>query len=289
MRISILITTMNRNQDLTECLESLCRQTVSPFEIIVVDNGPSQETEDLVHSFKNRLPICYFGEETRGVSFARNRALREARGSVVAYTDDDCVLEEHWVEEISRQFQPDGGGDVVIGMSLNYFTKNPVSQASFFYFKKWFDVSKNFFDTKNIAIRKSVIDERNLTFENPFSKFGCGEDITFGQRLLDDGISFHYNPKMIARHKEPTSLKALLKTRYRRGMMWYFMTQARDPGKIFDVKPGFDHRRSTLSLISDLGRPFSLIQRTQFYTWILMGYLAKNLGYWSSRFQGERR
>lgn len=98
--ISVVICTYNRRDWLDTALESASRQSLPAdrYEVLVVDNNSSDDTRGLVQDWAQRCPnIRYCHEPKVGLSNARNRGWREARGTWVAYTDDDCKLPEVWL------------------------------------------------------------------------------------------------------------------------------------------------------------------------------------------------
>ncbi len=115
--ISIIICTYNRDRFLGSCLESLTSQSCSPsgYEIILVNNRSTDNTHQLCTDFAAGNPgfqIRYFIEENQGLSFARNRGLREAEGDLLAFVDDDAVLCRDYVKNLRDQF---GGSGIVAG------------------------------------------------------------------------------------------------------------------------------------------------------------------------------
>jgi GT2 family glycosyltransferase len=91
---SLIIITLNRAGLLQRTLQGLARQTRPIDEIIVVDNGPTRDTEQVVSTFTAR----YVPEPRRGYGHARNRGLAEASGAFIYFLDDDCVPEPDWAD-----------------------------------------------------------------------------------------------------------------------------------------------------------------------------------------------
>ena len=115
--ISIIICTYNRDRFLGSCLESLTSQSCSPseYEIILVNNRSTDNTHQLCLDFSERNPgfrIRYFIEENQGLSFARNRGIREAEGDLLAFADDDAVLCRDYVKNLRDEF---GGSGIAAG------------------------------------------------------------------------------------------------------------------------------------------------------------------------------
>jgi O-antigen biosynthesis protein len=90
------------------------------FEVIVVDNGPSSSaTADLVQTkYADVAAVRYTVEEVAGVARARNRGLAEARGQIVAYTDDDVLVDRNWLRALVRAFRTNPGVACVSGAIL---------------------------------------------------------------------------------------------------------------------------------------------------------------------------
>jgi glycosyltransferase involved in cell wall biosynthesis len=102
--ITVTICTYNRADLLSGAIESLVKQTLSPacFEILVVDNASTDDTVGIVQTYQEQCPdyvIRYLHEVHLGVGHARNAALREAYGSLIAYMDDDARAAPDWLEK----------------------------------------------------------------------------------------------------------------------------------------------------------------------------------------------
>ena len=102
--ISVVIPTLDRPDLLRRCLESLMVQTMDPlsFEIIVVADGPSKVTEKVVEELRSTVsaPNLRYLELPlhRGPAAARNLGWKSARGAIIAFTDDDCIVQPTWLE-----------------------------------------------------------------------------------------------------------------------------------------------------------------------------------------------
>ena len=113
--ISVAVCTRDRPEDMKKCLASLAALRVKPLEVIIVDNAPATEaTKELV---TNHFPqFRYVREETPGLDHARNRAIVEAKGDIIAYTDDDVMVDPGWVEALGRVFAEDPAIGLVTGL-----------------------------------------------------------------------------------------------------------------------------------------------------------------------------
>ncbi|MBI9044560.1 MAG: glycosyltransferase family 2 protein [Anaerolineaceae bacterium] len=105
IEISVIICTYNRADLLDNIMSTLVNQTLPDdlFEILIIDNNSSDNTREIAHKYMNlKENIHYFLEEGQGVSYARNRGWKEAKGKYIAYTDDDCRIPPDWLNEASR-------------------------------------------------------------------------------------------------------------------------------------------------------------------------------------------
>jgi GT2 family glycosyltransferase len=111
--VTVAVATRDRPEIITRCLAHLSDLDYPDLEILVVDNAPKDaRTQNAVLALAEKDPrIRYLREDRPGVSYARNRALEEARGSVICYTDDDVAVDRGWVDGLLRGFRmaPDVG------------------------------------------------------------------------------------------------------------------------------------------------------------------------------------
>src|SRR6185312_15350640 len=105
---SVIVCTRNRSGAMTLLLESLQRLEVPPGvrgELIVVDNGSSDDTPATLASFETLLPMQIVREPMPGLARARNAGLAAARGQVLLCTDDDCVPDSKWLAAVYEEFR----------------------------------------------------------------------------------------------------------------------------------------------------------------------------------------
>lgn len=110
VEISVVIATRNRSSSLSRLINELSAQVdAPPFEVIVGDNGSSDDTPKVVKNARNRLQIHYVREERPGKSRALNAALRIAQGKLIVFTDDDVVPQPDWLSQLysASQRYPD--------------------------------------------------------------------------------------------------------------------------------------------------------------------------------------
>ncbi len=115
-RVSVVIPTYNYGRFIGEAIESVLAQTLKPKEVIVVDDGSTDETEAVVASFSDR-GVRYIRQNNEGVCSARNRGVAESNGELIAFLDADDTLEAAKIEkQVSRFAEDDEVGIVHCGM-----------------------------------------------------------------------------------------------------------------------------------------------------------------------------
>ena len=114
LKFSVVVCTYNQSERLMRMLKSL-RETVIPdnvsCEFILVDNNLDDDKKRFVFEEVERhcdSKIRYVFEEKRGISHARNRGIKEAKGEIIAFTDDDAIVDKYWIQNIEKAFKEHG-------------------------------------------------------------------------------------------------------------------------------------------------------------------------------------
>ena len=250
--ISVVIPTFNRHTVLLKCLEALNSQTISPddFEVIVCDDGSTDDTYKALQQFEARYPLRYFRQENVGQAVARNKAILESSADLILILNDDAILEPdalriHLEEHSTRSNEK----IAVLGhfrLHPEYNNLNgPFAHAldnSDLIFEYKFMVSNNghkhnYFYTCNISIRKEYLLGVGL-FDEAFGTAGA-EDIEIGYRLCRGGLSIIYRPDCIAWHAHTLGVDGLAKM---------FMTRGKGGVLLFFRHPTLPHHYRGLTL-----------------------------------------
>ncbi|HEY0755329.1 MAG TPA: glycosyltransferase family 2 protein [Ktedonobacteraceae bacterium] len=104
--VSVIIPTHNRPDRIQSCLRTLLALDYPDYEIIVVDNAPAgpETAEYIQQTYANQPRVRYVREDRVGGSWARNCGITAARGKILAFADDDIVVDSHWLAEIVKAF-----------------------------------------------------------------------------------------------------------------------------------------------------------------------------------------
>jgi len=225
--ITVIIITHNRSFFLKRSLMSLSLQTKKADEVIVVDNNSSDDTKKIVLGFKNKLPIKYVFEKNKSFGNARNTGVKNAKGDIILFIDDDCLAEKYWLEtlykETLKNYDIAGGSRTVLGENIfswtDYFiTAGPLLNPKLKR-KERFNLS-----TSNVAIKKSVFNK--IGFFN--KQLPLAEDRDFFLRAKNKGLKLIFSPKAkvkdIGFSKNLTTLITRMK-RYGFGIMASYLKQ----------------------------------------------------------------
>ena len=104
LEITVGVITRNRAGDLANLLDSLTRQRRAPDEVLVVDNGSTDNTQAVLEGFRDRLPIQARFLAEASIPKARNLVIKEAAHDIVSFIDDDCISEPEWLAAVERGF-----------------------------------------------------------------------------------------------------------------------------------------------------------------------------------------
>src|SRR6266852_7424384 len=113
MKITVIICTFNRCRSLSKALDSVAAQVLPEsieWKVIVVDNNSSDQTRELAEDYSRRYPgrFRYLFEPQQGKSHALNTGIREARGEILAFMDDDVIVDTKWLQNLTAVFQKEG-------------------------------------------------------------------------------------------------------------------------------------------------------------------------------------
>ena len=210
--ISVVVCTFNRKDMIVNCIQSLLRQGYEKKEIIVVDDASTDGTYEILKAYNSIRVIRHDTE--KGSSHSKNEGVKEASGKIIAFTDDDCIVSENWLEEISHAIR----GCDMVGGPVRPLLNGPVPP--------WWDDglfwvigvspklsiriqhqnSPNYPFGSNMAIRKDIL-EKMQGFNEKLSRFNGGllgtEDVELCDKMSKLGHTIKLNSRMVVYHSVP--------------------------------------------------------------------------------------
>ncbi|GCF14477.1 hypothetical protein Harman_24120 [Haloarcula mannanilytica] len=211
--VSVIVPVYNDPDGIRKCLTALTDQTYpeSRFEVLVVDNGSTDDTRSVVSDFPVTLLV---EDEIQGSYAARNKGIRHTNGDIFAFVDADCTPEPAWIEAGIQKMTVQNA-DLVSGRVRFQFSADPTPAERF-------DAMVNmrndkheidgFAKTANVFVRRSVVEDIG---EFP-AQLRSGGDVYWTQSATDRGHSLMYAPDAIVDHPS-RQLGPLLSKMYRVG------------------------------------------------------------------------
>jgi cellulose synthase/poly-beta-1,6-N-acetylglucosamine synthase-like glycosyltransferase len=201
--VSVIVPVRDGEPTIADCLDAILATDfpAERREILVVDNGSSDGTADLIQS----RPVRYLREPRRGVSNARNHGIAESTGEILAFVDADCLVEPQWLTELVRPFEDPEIGSVA-GELQHVPPTTAAERQSARLLGNWqrfaFTSNPAYPITANAAYRRDVI-ERIGTFDPHMTR---AQDVELGLRFQErSGRRLAYAEKATARHRNRTT------------------------------------------------------------------------------------
>ncbi len=228
MRYSIIVPVFNRPDEVDELLESLSSQTLTDFEVVIVEDGSQIPCKDVCDKYANILDLHYYFKENSGPGQSRNYGVERAQGEYVIILDSDAVTPPGFMQaiddELKRQPTDAWGGPDAAHESFSDIQK-AISYAMTSFFttggirggKKQLD--KKFYPRSfNLGVRREVYQQLGGFTTERFSKMSLyGEDIDFSLRIYKNGYSCRLFPEAWLWHKRRTDFRKFWRQVYNSG------------------------------------------------------------------------
>lgn len=260
--ISVIVCTRDRAEKLAACLPSLLALQYPLYEVIVVDNAPrTTATADLIASHYSDEPkVRYIREDKPGLSNGRNTGVSIAQGTIIAITDDDVVVDPHWLSEVVAGFQLGPNVACVTGPIYAFELETPaqilIEQFGAFdrgFTARLFDLNENRSDSHlfpysagifgsgaNISFRADIL--RALGTFDPALGAGSlamsGEEFAVFVQLLRRGYQIAYVPGAFMYHHHHREYNVLKQQIYGYGVgLTAYLTKCilDDPSVLLDI------------------------------------------------------
>jgi glycosyltransferase involved in cell wall biosynthesis len=212
--ISVIVPAFNAEKTIRKCVESLLAQDYPNKEIMFVNDGSTDATGAILQEYKS---IKVFQTSGLGPSAARNLALDQVQGDLVAFTDADCIADKKWLSQLFREINNDDiagvGGtqksppdDSRLGKEIHHLLSE-IGFISDYMHQKNCVMSTRHNPSCNVLYKRDV-----LTRMGGFkTDLWPGEDTDLDRRLELAGYKFLFNPDAVVYHYRPNSLRNLMK------------------------------------------------------------------------------
>lgn len=206
--ISVVVPVFNGESSVAATIEHLLNQSLPALEIILVNDGSTDDTAGILKSFGGRIKVVT--KENGGPASARNAGVLAASGSLIAFTDSDCLPEVDWLKELVKGFDsPLIGG---VGGTVSGITSGVISEYIDLYCGlcpgRGSDGQILRLVTANAAFRRDALLTSGM-FDERFRRPG-GEDTELSVRLRNLGHQLLFVEKALVRHRHKATLREYL-------------------------------------------------------------------------------
>ena len=272
MKYSIIVPVFNRPDEVDELLESLTRQTLKNFEVVIVEDGSKIPCKDVCDKYANILDLHYYAKLNSGPGQSRNYGAERANGEWLIVLDSDVVLPDGYLQAVENELR-EMPADAWGGPDAAHPSFTPVQKAISYSMTSFFTtggirggkakLDKFYPRSFNMGIRREVYQQLG-----GFSKMRFGEDIDFSYRIVEAGYKPRLFPDAWVWHKRRTDLSKFYRQVYNSGIARINL-EKRHPGtlKLVHLLPTvFTVGVIGLILISAVGRALMhYVDRDQFY------------------------
>lgn len=212
--VTVIVPVYDDPTGIASCLRALSQQTIGTdrLEVLVVDNGSASPIDGVVGPYAFARALF---ESTPGSYAARNAALPLARGSILAFTDSDCIPDPTWLEAAVEHLRHHPETSAVAGAIELLTSADPgaveLYERVFSFRQETYVRVQRFGATANLVVRRSDFDR-----VGPFdARLKSSGDRDWGQRLHELGLRMDFVPQARVRHPTRGSIAALAKKRRR--------------------------------------------------------------------------
>ena len=241
--LTVVVATYNRADVIPRTLRRLAEQTLDPsqYEVIVVDDGSPDDTENVVKGLKQNVPykLTYLRHQNRGPGYTENRGIRTARAPIVCLIADDILLTPKALEAHLEEHRRDEGVNVAVLGKVELF---PDLHGRSVFLRHWDyanlgqieglrELPYYFFWAWNLSFKKTFLMEHGMFRESTGSAGPAShEDPELGYVLSKEGLRIFYSEEALGYHDHVETLDGAVRRAYERGINWVgFREKVEDP------------------------------------------------------------
>jgi glycosyltransferase involved in cell wall biosynthesis len=241
IKISVIIPVYNGEQYVATCIEALQNQTMQTgYELIFVDDGSTDKTLEIIRSYAEQdSRICFFSQENKGISAARNLGMDNCKGEWIVFVDVDDEIASEYLQDISREIEADSTAPVLVyarhyvekdrkvidnkkftrkQLICSLLTEETIEElgTDFLLFAAWSKVyKKTFLQDNNITFVEGLRWAEDMVFQ--CYVFQCAEEIRFIYRGYYRYVQ-HSNSTIHAARKDDTKTIKKMQTEIKRAL-----------------------------------------------------------------------
>ena len=204
MEFSIIIPAYNAANYIVRCLDSLKKQTMSDFEVVIVDDGSSDNTLTVLKNYSDAQPQMLFQihhQENEGAGPTRNKALKLAKGDYIVFLDSDDYLDSDYLERVNEKIVSEQADVVFVDLVREKPDGEVIRKermSSFSHLSKerlirWQMTGKMPWGGVRKVVRRRIISDNNLEY----APIKVGEESIFSFRVLEEARVICFQPKAI--------------------------------------------------------------------------------------------
>lgn len=213
IKISVVIPTKNRPEKIGSCINSIVKNTINSNEILIIDQSHTSQTQFIIKRFADPK-VRYFHFPKGGKASALNYGISRAKGNIICFTDDDCLVDKNWLKNILLSFEKNPSCKGVFGRVLPYQSskrrKNGLlCPCTFNKTKQKLIVHPTYHAEavgygNNMAYQREIFNQIGFfkTWLGPNSIGSNAEDAEFALRTLLLGYQILYSPNVIVWHNK---------------------------------------------------------------------------------------
>ena len=200
--VSIVIPTWNSEKYIKESVESALSQTYEYTEVIVIDDGSTDHTKEILDSHISSKRINYIYQENKGLASARNTGIRSSKGEFIAFLDSDDIFLPEKIKKQIHSLENNADFDVSYCDILHFTDTEP---REYFHHRYQYPsgqifsalLKKQFINPLSVVVKKSIFDKCGLFDEN----LRRSEDWELWLRLARAGIKFYHLNEILAHYR----------------------------------------------------------------------------------------
>lgn len=219
MKISVIMPAYNAEKYINEAIDSILNQTYTDFEFIIVNDGSTDKTSDIVKSYSDKRIVFVENEKNMGIVYSLNKGLKLAKGEYIARMDADDISLKNRLEK-QMDFMDNNLDVAVLGTSIQLFNNDNELSVMNFSSNSDFIKADMLFNScvahPTVMIRKKILENYSLQYDANYhgredfklwweisknSNIYCLQDVLLKYRLHNDQITNNYHSVDLLKHK----------------------------------------------------------------------------------------